>query len=55
MMVIMIRFIDHPLHPLTKALSSKTPEEEFWLIWFPNILAAVVIMVLYIIAKLFAR
>ena len=28
--------------------------EEFWLIWFPCILAAVGILLLYLVAKLFS-
>jgi hypothetical protein len=55
MMVIMIRCIDHPLHLTVSAMNSKTPGEEFWLIWFPCVLAAVVIMALYILAKLLTQ
>jgi len=34
--------------------TGKMPGEEFWLIWFPCIMAAVVITALYFAAKLFS-
>lgn len=32
---------------------SRKSGEEFWLVWFPSLLAAVVITVLYLIAAMF--
>ena len=34
--------------------TSKMSGEEFWLIWFPCILAAVFILLIYLVAKLFS-
>jgi len=38
----------------TPGLNSKPSREDFWLIWFPCLLAAVVIAVLFLAGKLFA-
>jgi hypothetical protein len=35
-------------------MGTRRPGEEFWLIWFPCILAALVIMFLYAISRLAA-